>query len=123
MPSAFSRDIENLIAQFRGLPRNLSRSTLRESRPIDSLIQSCLKSYKIGETRPEEQIMANWKDIVGQKNAHRSRPKTISRGSLVIVVANPTIRNELQFDREQIIKRLCNLSGCANISDITFIAG
>lgn len=123
MSHKFSRDIENLIAQFRGLPKNLSRSTLRDSKGIDFLIDSCVKSYKIGEEHHTDHIMANWKDIVGVKNAHRCCPKTFSRGNLVISVANPVVRNELQFSRSQIIKQIRALPGCESISGITFVAG
>ncbi len=119
----FSRNIENLIAQFRGLPRNLSRSTLRDSKAIDALVDACVKSYNIGEEHHTDHIMANWKDIIGAKNAHRCCPKTLSRGNLVITVANPVIRSELQFNRHQIIQRIQALPGCQNISGITFIAG
>lgn len=123
MGQGFSREIENLIAQFRGLPKNLSRSTLRESKGIEGLIDKCVKSYKIGEAHPTDHIMANWKEIVGAKNAHRCSPKTFSRGSLIVTVANPVIRNELQFNRLQIMKRIQALPGCDSLSGITFLAG
>lgn len=123
MRSSFSRDIENLIAQFRGIPRDLSRSTLRDSKGINFLIDNCVKSYKIGEEHHTDQIMANWKDIVGIKNAHRCCPKTFSRGNLVIAVANPVVRNELQFKSREIISQIQALQGCESISGITFVAG
>ena len=123
MPSPFSRDIENLIAQFRGMPENLSRSTLRDSKGIESLIDSCVKSYKIGEEHHTDQIMANWKDIVGIKNAHRCCPKTLSRGNLIVAVANSVVRNELQFKSREIINKIQALRGCESILGITFVAG
>lgn len=122
-PGPFSRSVENLIAQFRGLPKNLSRSTLRESKGIDFLVDSCVKSYKIGDDHHTDQIMANWKDIIGEKNAHRCCPKKLSRGNLVISVANPVVRNELQFDYMKILKRIQALPGCNSISGINFVAG
>lgn len=122
-PLAFSREVENLIAQFRGLPGNLSRSTLRESKSINGILENCLKVYKIGEARPTDQIMANWKSIVGEKNAHRCCPKTLSRGNLVIAVANPVVRSELQFIRGRIMEEIRALPGCGGITGITFVAG
>lgn len=123
MPDRFSRDVENLIAQFRGLPKDLSRSTLRETKGLDFLIDGCVKSYKIGEDHHTDQIMANWKSIVGEKNAHRCCPKTLIRGNLLISVANSVVRSELQFNRSQIIEKIKALPGCDIITGITFFAG
>ena len=123
MTHPFSREAENLIAQFRGLPKNRSRSTLRESKSIDVLIENLIKSYKIGEARASDHIMANWMDIVGSKNAPRCCPKTITRGNLIITVANPIVRNELQFARSVILKRIRALPGCQEISGLTFLSG
>lgn len=123
MPSSFPQDIENLIAQLRGLPQDYSRSRLRHSQTIDYLIDVNLKSLKLGQPRPEDHIMANWRNIVGEKNAHRSCPKIISKGTLIISVSNSTIRNELLFERSNILKRLCALPGCQHIAGISFLAG
>lgn len=123
MASVFPKNIENLIAQLRGLPQNFARSTLRPAKTIDSLIDVNLKSLKLGQPRPEEFIMEHWETIVGKKNAHRSCPKIISKGTLIISVANPVVRNELQFDRIRILKHLSTLPGCNRISNIAFLAG
>lgn len=120
---AFSREIQNLIAQFRGLPKDKSRSIPRESKPIESLLDLCVKKYKIGQIRPEDTIMAHWKTIIGPENAHRCCPKKISRNILIISTTNPVIRNELQFKQPQILKNLQTLPGCQNITGITFIIG
>lgn len=119
----FPRNVENLIAQLRGLPTNFSKSSLRPTKTIDALIDFNLKSLNLGSARPEEMIMANWKDIVGEKNAHRSCPKTISRNTLLISVANSVLRNELEFEKVNILKRVQALSNCKKITGLRFIIG
>lgn len=123
MASKFTREQENLIALFRNLPINRSKSILRQSKKIDTLIENNLKFYKIGQPRPQDTIMSHWKDIVGSQHAHRCCPKTITRNTLIITVANPVIRNELQFNQLQILQKIQSLPQCENISTITFLAG
>lgn len=119
----FSRETENLIAQLRGLPKNSSKSRLRPSKTIEDLIDFNLKSLKLGAPRPEESLMANWKMIVGEKNAPRSCPKSITRNVLFITVANSIIRNEMEFEKINILKRIHSLAHCKNIVSLRFLVG
>lgn len=123
MRPVFPRSVENLIAQLRGLPTNSSKSSLRPTKSIDALIDFNLKSLNLGSARPEEVIMANWKDIVGEKNAHRSCPKTITRNILIITVANSVLRNELEFEKISILKRIQALAHCKKIIGLRFLIG
>lgn len=123
MAYIFSKQEANLIAQLRGLPINSSKSTLKPVKTIDSLIELNLKFLKLDQPRPQEFIMQNWEAIIGEKNASRACPKTISKDTLIITVANPVVRNELQFDRVRILKQLRALPGCNFISNISFLAG
>jgi len=119
----FTRETENLIAQLRGIPINLSKSTIRPSKSIEHLIDFNLKSLNLSAARLEETIMANWKTIVGAKNAPRCCPKTITRNVLIITAANSIIRNELEFDRINILNRIHALQECQPIIGLRFLLG
>jgi len=116
----FSREVNNLIANLRGVPEDRGRSRLRDAKPVDSVIEVILERYKIGQPTPEEIIVKHWKDIVGEETAHRARPMKIVNGKqLVILAANSVIKQELLFAERQILKRVRALPECAGIRDVT----
>ncbi len=120
----FPRHIENLVANLRGLPEDRNRSILRPTYPIDTLLEVIVEQYRIGQERPVEVIMRDWKNIMGAENAPRCRPIRMEGDRrLIVAVANPTLRQELQFQRGMILNRLRRLSGCGDIEEIQFRAG
>jgi hypothetical protein len=118
------RNIENAIAQFRGLPKPTDADFSEGPKNIDSLLEVLVERYKIGTERPEQVIMANWVDIMGEANANRCAPERIDgTGRLVVSVANPILRRELHFNRARMMAKIRQLRGCDNIRDIDFRAG
>lgn len=121
----FSRQTENLIANLRGLPENRSRSRIRPAAPMETLVEKILQRYKIDKPRLEDTLMANWKSIVGEKNAHRCRPTRLveKETKLLIFTANTIVRSELQFNQRKIIQKINTLPDCQKIKAIGFQAG
>lgn len=120
----FSRDVENLIANLRGLPEDESKSRPREVCGIASLIEVLAERHKIGRSTQEDVLMQHWREIVGEKNAHRTRPHKLVEGrKLIILVANAVVRQELEFNKRQIINRLKAWPECAQIEEISLRAG
>ncbi len=118
---AFNRFVENLIADFRELPVDFSRSKSKAVSSLSGLLQTLQTNYHFGEERIEEAIMRNWKDIVGNERAYRCSPeRVVGESRLVIFVGNATLRNELQFDKARILKRLQDIPACHAIKEITF---
>lgn len=119
MSAKFSRDVENLIASFRGLPPDESSSIPRKVLPLDALIESLQKKYRWNEKSTEEIIMEHWREIVGDKAAHRARPGQLVRGkTLVIVVANSVLRQELSFRQNEILRKIRQLPNCQEICEV-----
>lgn len=115
----FSRQVNNLIANLRGLPEDRGRSRPRDAKPIDSVVEVVIERYKIGKPTPEEIIVKHWKEIVGEETAHRARPMKIVNGKqLVILAANSVIKQELLFKERQILKAIRALPDCATIRDV-----
>ncbi len=118
------RNIEEAIAEFRGLPKPGEHEWDPGATNMASLIEVLFERYRIGQERPEQLIMAKWREIVGEENAARCAPERIdSQDRLVVVVANPILRRELHFARLRILARLRAVQGCAHIRDIEFRAG
>lgn len=116
----FSRHVENLIANLRGLPEQYGRSRPRPATQLDTLLETVLERYRVGEPTPEQRIIENWKQVVGERTAHRCRPERIDRQNrLVIVAANSVIKQELLFGKRAILMRIRALPDCGHISDIT----
>lgn len=120
----FDKNAENLIANLRGFPENKSRSIKRAAVPIDSVLEVILERYRINQPRVEDTIMSKWKEIVGERTAHRCSPQRIvQEKKLLVFAANSTVRSELKFNERNILKKLKSLPGCDRIEAIVFHTG
>ncbi len=117
------RSIEDAVADFRGLPRANEHEWDKGAANMASLVEVLIEKYKIGQERPEQTIMAHWREIMGE-NASRCAPERIdTQGRLVVLVANPILRRELAFSRRPLVQKLRRLKGCESLTDIEFRAG
>jgi len=120
----FARRVENIIADFRGLPRDDSRSIDRGAKSLGSAVEVCFDRYKIDQETPHEIILSHWSRIVGPRFAQRCQPERIDRsGMLLINVNNSILRRELQFMEDRILTALRSIKGCENINGIVLKAG
>jgi hypothetical protein len=120
----FPRDTGNLIASLRGLPADRGRSRPRPAFSLGNLIEVLEERYKIGADKIEDTIARHWKDIVGEHAAHRSCPQRVAGGSILLIqVANPVLRSELQFKQKEILHQLHRLPGGTVIQALNFRAG
>jgi predicted nucleic acid-binding Zn ribbon protein len=120
----FPRHIENLIADLRNLPHNHSKARLRKERPLSALIDLLTEKHAIEQPSCEKIIMKHWRDIVGSAMAHRCKPQKILHGNmLVIVTANPTLRNELALRKHEILSKIRTLPSCQGIQELFFKHG
>ena len=122
---AFSREAENLIARLRGMPRNRSRATIRQAVPLDNLVPVLQEQYKLNEISFTGQLAHHWSDVVGPQYASRCMPLRLDRKqeTLLVGVTNPTLRQELYFNKREILKRLQMLPDGNKIKDVKFLSG
>ncbi|MDR1432843.1 MAG: DUF721 domain-containing protein [Puniceicoccales bacterium] len=119
----FGRRIRNLIAAFRGLPPEESRSFPKKAKPIGESIAILLKKIRPRIASPEREIQSNWEAIVGKDMAGRCHPlRILGSDVLLIHSGSAVIRSELQMQKAKILENLHRLGHCAKISDIRFIA-
>ena len=122
-PKEFSRAVENLIAGFREVPEDKSRSKRRKTTELGSLIDELLVKYRISHDSLEHNIREKWPELVGVANATYSHPVVIERGLLVVLVSHAVVRNELFQHREAIVAKLRKLPGCEGVKGLALRAG
>lgn len=120
----FSREVENLIADLRGVPQDESHSRRRPTRALSELTELLLHKHRIGMKTPEEAIRDAWVEIVGAPNAEYCHPLRIDRNRVLIVgVSNPIVRQELIFHKATVLQRIKGIPACAHLTDVMFRAG
>ena len=119
----FSRHVENLIANLRGVPEDYTPIG-RETKEMGTIFDKILVRYKIGVDSLEDRIRDNWVQIVGPANAGHCNPVRIEReNTLIIAVSNPIIRQELQFNQSLVLKNLKSIQNGNRIRYIVFRSG
>lgn len=122
-PKELTRAVENLIAGFREVPEDKSRSKRRKTANLAGIIDELLVKYRISHDSLEHSIREKWPELVGVANATYSHPVVVEHGLLVVLVSHAVVRNELFLHREAITKKLRKLPGCADIRGVALRAG
>mgnify|MGYP001997773835 FL=1 len=115
----FSKNTEDMIADFRGLPHTVTRSSRREPTALDGLLVMLQEKYRLEKPSPERSLVENWEAVFGASLCERCHPVRIKdEDTLIISVTNQTLRSELQFMKRAVLKRIQSLEHCADIKDI-----
>lgn len=115
----FSKSMEDLVADFRGLPRTVTASSLRDPVPLDNLLVLLKEQYKLEAPSAERSLVEHWEEVFGPSLASRCHPVTIKNESTLIVsVTNQTLRSELQFRKRAFLRKIQALKHCEQIRDI-----
>jgi|GEM_PF-1049935 len=116
---------DNLLNAFRGLPETATPATVVPPAPLGQTIAALMGAMHSKQPRLEHTIAAHWAEIVGDaKKAQRCAVQRIGEdGSLVLIVPNAVLRNELQFDKPKILQRVRALPGCGMVRAIVLRAG
>ncbi|MDR3317656.1 MAG: DUF721 domain-containing protein, partial [Puniceicoccales bacterium] len=118
----FSQKVENLIADFRELPRDNSMATLHEAYSAEQLFRNILKKYTVkSDIKIESEIIENWPAIVGDTFCMLCTPHKISPdGALIIKVQNSVIRQELFLRKEEFLRQIRHFCPASYIKNIGF---
>jgi len=114
----FSKNTEDIIADFRGLPRTTTASSKRPPMQLDNLLVLLTERYKLEEPSAERTLFEHWGEIFGSI-AGRCNPVRIKDDrTLVVSVTNQTLRSELQFRKRSIIKKIQSLPNCKTVCEL-----
>lgn len=100
---------QDLIASFMSLPDHQAERTARHPVPIESLVEKVWEDWGIGEEETQESVISgNWHKIVGKNLSGKCAPIKLSTDgkTLHIRAASSTIKQELGFKRDKIIKKI-----------------
>lgn len=114
-----NRELNDAIGDLRNLHPSEAVNWKNQERSLDVIMESIIKSHKIGVPRPEDKIIEYWKDIIGKNYAHRCRPERITtQNQLVIVINNPILRQEIEFKKRSILMRIHHIPECKHINKL-----
>ncbi|MEK9633589.1 MAG: DUF721 domain-containing protein [Opitutae bacterium] len=116
-----SRKERALIADFLELP--LPEDPAKESHPlsIKQVIEKAWENWGIDQEKsPEQVISENWDKVVGRSFAGKCAPERLTgnTGTLFIKTASGPVKQELGFEKKQILKRIQKLEGCSFLKEL-----
>ncbi|MFC1785246.1 DciA family protein [Candidatus Neomarinimicrobiota bacterium] len=84
-------------------------------------IDSMLRKFGIDNAIAQNNALNIWNEIVGETVAKNTEPDRVEHGVIIIKVSSPTWRQELYFQKKEIIQKINNKIGKSVIRDIRFI--
>jgi len=84
-------------------------------------IDSMLRKFGIENAIAQNNALNLWGEIVGEKVAKNTEPDRVEHGVIIVKVSSPTWRQELYFQKNEIIKKINNKIGKNVIKDIRFV--
>ena len=84
-------------------------------------IDAMLRKFGIDNTIAQNNSLNIWNDVVGESVAKNAKPDRVEHGVLIVKVSSPTWRQELYFQKKEIIEKINQAIGKKVIRDIRFI--
>ena len=91
-----------------------------KAKPIKALLSEYLKGSNFEQINNTINLNKLWKKIVGKTIAQNTEIVDIKHGKILIKTTNPIWRNELIFQKEDLLKRLKKEESKLNIKEIDF---
>lgn len=85
---------------------------------VADLVGKIVSQAGIADRMKLEEVLAAWRDIVGDFLFQHSRPDSILRGVLMVRVLQPTVHHALAMERTRILKKLQTQLKSAGIKDV-----
>jgi len=80
-----------------------------------------LRKFGIDNAIAQNNALNIWNEIVGDTVAKNTEPDRVEHGVIIVKVSSPTWRQELYFQKKEIIQKINNKIGKNVIRDIRFI--
>ena len=84
-------------------------------------IDAMLRKFGIDNAIAQNNALNIWNDVVGESVAKNAKPDRVEHGVLIVKVSSPTWRQELYFQKKEIIEKINHTIGKNVIRDIRFI--
>ena len=90
---------------------------------VADLLEPIIKQAGLRERVQLEEVLAAWREIVGDFLFQHSRPDSVSRGILKVRLLQPAVHHALTMEKPRILKRLREKLGHVGIRDLRFSHG
>lgn len=115
-PTARQRLRHQLISAWRGCEEGPMIELPTQN--VSDLVGKIIAQAGLQDRMKLEEILAAWKEIVGDFIARNSTPDSIQRGILTVRVLQPTVHHALSMEKPRILKRLQAKLQSSGIKDI-----
>ena len=88
---------------------------------IKEALRSFVQKEGLDNGIQEQKAISVWPEVVGENISANSLPKSINSGILIVEVSNTVWRQELQLQKNTIIKKINNVLTKKIIKDIRFL--
>ena len=88
---------------------------------IAGAIKKLIKKKGLEKGINQQKAVEVWEEVVGQKIKEHTEPLEVKFGVLTVKTTNPVWRQELQFQKNDIIKSINKKLIKATIKDVRFI--
>jgi predicted nucleic acid-binding Zn ribbon protein len=110
------------LAEWRGQPATYVRED-RTATAADA-VRKVMQSLGLGDRLKADEVLAAWREIVGEFFAKHSAPQQLKDGVLYISVLQPTVHFELdRVWKRDIIDKLKKRFGARTVREIKFRLG
>jgi predicted nucleic acid-binding Zn ribbon protein len=99
------------------------RTTAQKPELLGDILHKILKKLDIPHKKKDRHLVELWEQAVGTQIASHTTPDGIKRGSLYVLVSSPAWLHQLQFLKEEIQRKLNELSGQEAFQRIYFQIG
>ena len=91
-----------------------------KAKSIKNLLSDYFKGSDFKEINETINLNKSWNKIVGKTISKKTEIASIKNGKIIIKTTNPIWRNELTFQKEDLLKRLKKEEPQINIKEIEF---
>lgn len=113
-----SQDVETL-----GQEIELRRIGFRVPRHVREVMSRHLSQRGYAQIQAVAELQRFWRSVVGPQWAQDSRPGTLRRGVLEVLVRNSTILQELSFRKRELLQQLAENEQGVEIKNLKFRIG
>jgi predicted nucleic acid-binding Zn ribbon protein len=99
-----------------------TNSKTGRSARLGPLIEGILGRFGLASKLAGWKIVADWPEIVGDKNAEHSKALRFSDETLLVKVTDAVWRQELSMERDQILKKIHEYPGGKAVKKIHFVS-
>ncbi|MCK5738576.1 DUF721 domain-containing protein [bacterium] len=103
------------------MAKNRSLKRIKKVTPLSQLLDQLGRIYHIDDKLKENQVIAAWPEIVGEKIGSVTKPIRVKDGTLYVQVKNDAWKNELYFQKHQIIKQITRYQKQQVITEIRLL--